>query len=415
MHFLYDLVIGFYSLGLRILALFHAKARLWVDGRKNIMRQIEQTVEKGCKPVWFHFASLGEFEQGRSIMEAMRKQYPTQKILVTFFSPSGFEIRKNTNLADYVFYLPVDTRRNARQFLTIIEPKFAIFTKYEYWYHYFKELNRMNIKLLMVSTIFREEQLFFKWYGSFFRNILKNVTFFFTQNMDSVHLLKAIHITNAGLAGDTRFDRVRELSMQRKSIKEVEDFLRFTQDVLVAGSTWQPDEQLLSELLNKHFSFKMILAPHEIHDHHLEQILRLFPESIFFSKFSSYTETEVNAARVLVVDNIGMLSTLYRYGTVAYIGGGFGVGIHNTLEAATYGIPVIFGPKYGKFQEAIDLLEIGAGFCVDGFVKFDQVLVSLSDPRRRTTAGNEARSYVREKAGATPIIMKYISTERLLD
>ncbi len=415
MRFLYDLAIGFYSLFLRIIAPFHAKARLWVDGRKNLFQQIEQTVEKGCKPIWFHFASLGEFEQGRSIMEAIREKYPEQKILITFFSPSGFEIRKNTNLADYVFYLPVDTKRNARRFLTLVEPKLAIFTKYEYWYHYFRELKRRNIKLLMVSAIFREEQVFFKWYGVFFRNILKNVTFFFAQNMDSVYWLKAIHITKAGLAGDTRFDRVIELPRQHKQIKEVESFLKSTQDILVAGSTWQPDEQLLSEMLHKHLSFKMILAPHEIHDNHLEQIRRMFPDALFFSKFSSYTANQMDSSRVLVIDNIGMLSSLYGYGTVAYIGGGFGAGIHNTLEAATYGIPVIFGPKYAKFQEAVDLLEVGGGFCIGNAVEFDQVLVALTDPNRREKAGEYARSYVREKAGATPVIMKYISSGKLLN
>ncbi|MGO1244124.1 MAG: 3-deoxy-D-manno-octulosonic acid transferase [Sphingobacterium sp.] len=414
MHFLYDLAIGFYSLVLRILAPFHAKAKRWVDGRKNLFQQMEQTVEKGCKPVWFHFASLGEFEQGRSIMEAIREKYPEQKILVTFFSPSGFEIRKNTHLADYVFYLPVDTRSNARRFLTIVEPKLAVFTKYEYWYHFFNELKKQNITLLMVSAIFREEQVFFKWYGSFFRKILKNVTFFFAQNMDSVYWLKAIHITNAGLAGDTRFDRVIELPKQREDITVVERFLARTQDVLVAGSTWQPDEQLISEVLKKHSKLKVVLAPHEIHDSHLEQVAQTFPNALFFSNFSAYTAAQVDSARVLVIDNIGMLSSLYGYGTLAYVGGGFGAGIHNTLEAATFGIPVIFGPKYAKFQEAIDLLEIGAGFCIGNAAEFEQVLLALTDQNRREDAGNQARSYVREKAGATPVIMKYISSGKLL-
>lgn len=414
MRFLYDLAIGFYSLVLRILAPFHEKARLWVGGRKNIFDEIEQTVEKGCKPIWFHFASLGEFEQGRSIMEAVRADYPEQKILITFFSPSGYEVRKNTNLADYVFYLPVDTAGNAKRFLAIVDPKFAVFTKYEYWYHYFKELNRRNITLLMVSAIFREEQIFFKWYGAFFRRILKNVSFFFTQNMDSVYWLKAIHIIKAGLAGDTRFDRVIQIPKQRKDIKEVEEFLSSGEQIIVAGSTWAPDEELLSKVLDKYANCKLVLAPHEIHDKHLEQIAGTFPNAIFFSKYASYSADEVQAARVMVIDNIGMLSSLYGYGSLAYIGGGFGVGIHNTLEAATYGIPVVFGPNYAKFQEAVDLIEIGAGFSIDSFVEFEQILQVLQNGDRAIEIGSRAQNYVREKAGATPIIMKYIITSNLL-
>ena len=413
MRFLYQAGIFLYGLLLRILAPFHAKARLWVNGRKDLLKKIEQTVEQRHKHIWFHFASLGEFEQGRSVLEQIRKRFPDEKIIVTFFSPSGFEIRKNTPLADHVFYLPEDTPFNARKFLDLINPKFVVFTKYEYWYFYFRELKRRNIRLLMISAIFREEQLFFKEYGGFYRNILKNVSYFFTQNMDSVHMLKWIRITNAGLAGDTRFDRVVELPKEHKEIEVVRNFVGGNR-VLVAGSTWGQDEGLLKVLMDNHKGWKMILAPHEIHKEHINQLMGLFPKALLFSKYESYSDLEKQQAQVLLIDNIGMLSSLYAYGDMAYIGGGFGAGIHNTLEAATYGIPVIFGPKYSKFQEAVDLLELGAGFSIGNQVELNEVFEALLADEKRLPAGTAAKNYVQQRAGATQIIMKYLETERLL-
>ncbi|MBD1433115.1 3-deoxy-D-manno-octulosonic acid transferase [Sphingobacterium sp. DN00404] len=414
MRLLYDIGIGLYTLLLHLISPFHRKARLWVEGRKRLFRYIEQTVEKDTRPIWFHFASLGEFEQGRSVMEAIKKKYPSEKIVITFFSPSGYEIRKNTPLADYVFYLPTDTATHARKFLDKVQPKFAVFTKYEYWYHYFRELKKCQLPLFVISAIFREDQVFFKWYGGFFRKILKQVHFFFAQNTDSVLWLRAIHIRQAGLAGDTRFDRVVELPKQRRAIPEVERFLAGHTQVLVAGSTWIPDERLLSELLTVQKGWKMLLAPHEIHDAHLQEIKQLFPLAIFFSRFAEYTAVEIDKASVLVIDNIGMLSALYGYGQLAYIGGGFGVGIHNTLEAATYGIPVIFGPNYARFQEAVDLITIGSGFPVENAEELQRVTHVLSEEAKRTTAGEAAQKYVQEKAGATQIIMKYLETEGLV-
>jgi len=414
MRLLYDIGIGLYTLLLHIISPFHRKARLWVEGRKRLFSHIEQTVEKDTKPIWFHFASLGEFEQGRSVMEAIKKKYPNEKIIITFFSPSGYEIRKNTPLADYVFYLPTDTANHARKFLDTVKPKFAVFTKYEYWYHYFRELKKRDIPLFLISAIFREEQVFFKWYGGFFRGILKNVRFFFAQNNDAVLWLRAIRIRQAGLAGDTRFDRVVELPKQRRIIPEVEQFLTGQERVLVAGSTWAPDERLLVELLAAQKGWKMILAPHEIHEAHLQEIKQLFPEALFFSRFAEYTAVEIEKASVLVIDNIGMLSALYGYGQLAYIGGGFGVGIHNTLEAATYGIPVVFGPNYARFQEAVDLIAIGSGFPVAHAEELQRVAAVLSVEAKRTAAGEAAQKYVQEKAGATQIIMKYLETEGLV-
>lgn len=413
MRFLYDLGISIYSLLIWILAPFNAKAKLLVTGRKGLLKQIEQTVEQGQEYIWFHFASLGEFEQGRSVMEQIKQRFPSEKIIVTFFSPSGYEIRKNTPLADYVFYLPADTSKNARKFLDILNPKFAIFTKYEYWYHYFNELNKRNIRLLMISAIFREDQIFFKQYGGFFRSILKKVSYFFTQNNESVNMLKWIGITKAGLAGDTRFDRVVELPKQHKEILPA---LHFSKDsnVLVAGSTWPEDEILLKELLEKHKDLKAIIAPHEIHDDHINALQKMFPNAMLFSKYDTYTDQQKTVSRELIIDNIGMLSSLYHYGRIAYIGGGFGAGIHNTLEAATYGMPVIFGPKYEKFQEAIDLLELGAGFSISKYQELEEAFTALQQSDKLLKSSLAAKNYVQQRSGATQIIMKYLETEKLL-
>ena len=414
MRLLYDLGIWLYGTMLRIISPFHPKAKLWVEGRKDSIKRISQTVEQGQKYIWFHFASLGEFEQGRAVLEQIKKRFPQEKIILTFFSPSGFEIRKNTNLADYVFYLPEDTAANAKAFVDIIQPKFVVFTKYEYWYHYFKELKKRNIRLLMISAIFRENQIFFKPYGTFFRSILQNVSFFFAQNTDSVHMLKWINITKAGLAGDTRFDRVVELPNQHKTIDQVEKFCRVHKTV-VAGSTWKPDEELLKQLSLNNPEWKFIIAPHEIHASHIDEIVKLFGEVLLFSRFDKYSNEQVYKSRILIIDNIGMLSSLYHYADVTYIGGGFGVGIHNTLEAATYGKPVIFGPKYEKFQEAIDLITLMAGFSIANYAELKQVFDSLKDKKMLEEASNSAKKYVQQRAGATQIIMKYLETEKLLE
>lgn len=412
---LYNLGISVYGLILRAIAPFHHKAKLWVSGRKNLLNRIEQTIEKGHEHIWFHFASLGEFEQGRAVLEQIKKRFPQEKIVVTFFSPSGYEIRKNTNLADYVFYLPEDTQQHAKRFIEALNPKVAVFTKYEYWYHYFRELKRRDIRLLMISAIFREEQLFFKPYGGFYRNILKQVSFFFTQNMDSVYMLKWLGITHAGLAGDTRFDRVVELPQQHLSLPQIERFVKGSK-VIVAGSTWPKDESLLQRLLKEPEAeeWKIILAPHEIHKSHLEEIGELFRDALLFSRFSNYSFQEVEKARVLVIDNIGMLSSLYFYSDIAYIGGGFGAGIHNTLEAAAYGKPVVFGERYEKFQEAVDLITLMAGFSIANYEEFRNVFHSLRNDARREELGMIASQYVNQRSGATQIIMKYLETERLI-
>lgn len=413
MRFLYQLGIFLYGALLRLIAPFHPKAKLWVSGRKDLLETIEQSVEQGKEYIWFHYASLGEFEQGRSVMEQIKRRYPTEKIIVTFFSPSGYEIRKNTPLADLVFYLPEDTPKNAKRFIQAIKPKFAVFTKYEYWYFYFSELKKQGIRLIMISAIFREEQLFFKPYGGFYRSILKNVSYFFAQNMDSVHLLKWIGITHAGLAGDTRFDRVIELPKQHQANEAISNFVN-DQPTIVAGSTWPADEELLNKLLDKYPNWKLILAPHEIHEDHIQQILKLFPLALKYSEISKHAGPAIQDAQVLLIDSIGLLSSLYYYGKLAYIGGGFGVGIHNTLEAATYGVPVIFGPNYERFQEAKDLLELGAGFSISNYAELVELFEALQLDLKRETAGHTAKDYVQQRSGATQIIMKYLQTEKLL-
>ncbi|WP_400262233.1 3-deoxy-D-manno-octulosonic acid transferase [Sphingobacterium sp. SG20118] len=285
MRLLYSLGIYLYGLLLRLVAPFHSKAKLWVDGRRDWYAYMSQTVETGQKHIWFHFASLGEFEQGRAVLESIKKDFPTKKIVITFYSPSGYEVRKNTNLADYVFYLPDDTAKNAKLFIDLINPEFVIFTKYEYWYHYFSELQNRQIPLLMISAIFRPDQIFFQSYGGFFRKILSAVTYFFMQNEESVHLLKEHGFRNVGLTGDTRFDRVVELPKQLRRIPEVAQFVGES-PVLVAGSTWLEDEQILKEMMLIFPKWKLILAPHEIHDAHIKSILELFPDALQFLKLS---------------------------------------------------------------------------------------------------------------------------------
>ncbi|EEI91425.1 3-deoxy-D-manno-octulosonic-acid transferase [Sphingobacterium spiritivorum ATCC 33300] len=413
MRLIYSLGILLYGSILRLIAPFHTKARLWTEGRKDWYLRMSQTVETGQKHIWFHFASLGEFEQGRAVLEEIKKKYSDKKIIITFYSPSGYEIRKNTNLADYVFYLPADTAGNAKRFTDLIQPEFVVFTKYEYWYYYFQELAQRQIPLLMISAIFRPEQIFFQPYGGFFRKILECVSYFFVQNEESLHLLKENGFRNVGITGDTRFDRVIQLPLQKKEIPEVAQFVA-DHPVLIAGSTWPDDEVLLHDLAGQYGEWKMIIAPHEIHDKHIQSIQELFPAALRFSGFSVYSPEVIRSAQVLIIDNIGMLSSLYGYGNVAYIGGGFGAGIHNTLEAATYGIPVIFGPKYHKFQEAKDLIECGAGFSISGTAELQTVFAEFQQLEKRVFAGEEARKYVRQRAGATAVIMKYLICKKLL-
>ena len=401
MLWLYNFGISLYSLIVRLVAPFNPKAKLFVLGRQKTFEAVHQQIDQKTKHIWFHFASLGEFEQGRPVLEKIKQNHPEKPIVVTFFSPSGFEIRKNYPLAAGVFYLPLDTRKNAERFINAINPELAVFTKYEFWHHYFQTLRDRQIPLFLISGIFRQEQIFFKNYGGFYRNILKNVTYFFVQNQESVELLNSIGINQARIAGDTRFDRVFQSTEQPLAVQEVADFCA-GHKVFLGGSTWLPDEQLIATLANENPDWKFILAPHEIHSEHLDQIQKLIPQALRYSKLKTNKELK---SQVLVIDNIGMLSALYQYADIAYIGGGFGAGIHNTLEAAAFGKPVLFGPNYHKFQEAKDLLQLGAARSISNAAELKKGFEQL---KMDSTAGSLARSYVADKKGATETIYEEI-------
>jgi len=401
MHWLYNISILIYGLLIRLVALFNAKAKLFVKGRKGIFELISSKVDAHSQPIWFHFASLGEFEQGRPILEKIKQLSPEEKIVITFFSPSGYEIRKNFALADGIFYLPLDTPANAKKFLDLVHPKMAIFTKYEFWPNYFKALSSKQIPLYIVSGIFRPTQVFFKWYGGFYRQVLKSVSHFFVQNEESAQLLKTISLTNVDVSGDTRFDRVYENAQAPKQLPTIAAFCEH-QPVLIAGSTWPADEKILVELAAENPEWKLVIAPHEVHPSHIAEIERLFPESV---KFSTLEMSSTNKqAKTLIIDNIGMLSSLYQYGKVAYIGGGFGAGIHNTLEAAAFSLPVIFGPNYQKFQEAKDLIQLGAAQSIANANE----LTAAFELFKQSESGKIAGAYVAKKKGATEMIIAKI-------
>jgi 3-deoxy-D-manno-octulosonic-acid transferase len=398
---LYNIAIQLYGLIIKIFSLFNNKAKLFVQGRRNIFEKIQKKIDPAKSNIWFHFASLGEFEQGRPLLEKIKSTYPEKQIIITFFSPSGYEIRKDYALADGVFYLPLDTPSNAKQLIAAINPELAVFTKYEYWYHYFKVLHQSGIPLYIISGIFRPDQIFFKWYGSFNRKILSFVNHFFVQNEESKQLLSQINIHNVSISGDTRFDRVAE---NAKSPKEFETIRKFcdNNNTLIAGSTWPADEHLLVTLINAYPNWKFIIAPHEIDKAHIDEIVKLIPESV---KYSELTNPPVDT-QTLIIDNIGLLSSIYQYGQIAYIGGGFGVGIHNTLEAAAFGMPVIFGPRYDKFQEAKDLISINAAVSINNAEELFIAFQKLTEDR---TSGDLAKRYVNTKTGSTDQIIKYIA------
>jgi len=402
MLWLYNFGIFFYGFFIKIASLFNSKARLFQKGRKNIFITIEKRVNNTKKHIWFHFASLGEFEQGRPVLEQLKINDPERKIIITFFSPSGYEVRKAYPLADAIFYLPLDTRKNAEEFIRLINPEIAVFTKYEFWYHYFKALHDKQVPVFIISGIFRPGQVFFKWYGGFNRKILQFVNHFFVQNEQSVSLLKSTGLENVSLSGDTRFDRVAVHAQRPGQFPAIAAFCGDA-PVFIAGSTWPQDEQLLAGLIAKQPDWKFIIAPHEVHTGHIQQLQALLPNII------KYTDLEKNGSliqgNVLLIDNIGMLSAVYQYGKMSYIGGGFGAGIHNTLEAAAFGLPVIFGPRYEKFQEAKDLIGLGAAISIG---TAEQLLLAFEKLQQDNNAGQIAAGYVKAKTGATEQIVLYL-------
>jgi 3-deoxy-D-manno-octulosonic-acid transferase len=404
MLFIYNIGVRFYALLVTVASIFNAKAKHWVNGRRT--QKVTKTIKSS---IWFHFASLGEFEQGRPVLEQLRYQHPDEPIIVTFFSPSGYEIRKNTQLADAVYYLPLDTPANARNFIEAIQPRLAIFTKYEYWYHFYNELHQRHIPLYLISGIFRPQQVFFKWYGSLHQQMLRFISQLFVQDEASQKLLQGIGISNVQVSGDTRFDRVWANALQPKPLPLIEAF-KNNAPLFISGSTWQPDEALITTLTSRYTNWKFIFAPHEISETKIRQLMSLLPahETVRFSVIED-APRPIAHYRILVLDNIGMLSALYQYADIAYIGGGFGVGIHNTLEAAAFGIPVIFGPNYARFREAQELISARAGFSISNAQELNQVSEQLlTDTGKRQEAGTKAQQYVKENTGATQMIISDI-------
>ena len=406
MLFLYNSGIKIYYLLIQIYQYFNPKAHLWLEGRKNIFEKISTEVDPTTPSIWFHFASLGEFEQGRPVLERAKDSYPTHKIIVTFFSPSGYELRKNYKIADHIFYLPLDTTNNAKRFVELVNPSLAIFTKYEFWYHYYNELNQRNTPLIVISAIFRESQSFFKWYGALNRKILHFVTHFFVQDENSKNLLAGIGIKNVTICGDTRFDRVVQNAENPKKFEVVEQFCS-EKNVFVAGSTWPQDEKIISELVKTYPDWKFIIAPHEIKEEKIASLLSMTGSAVRYSELKTQAAHAKNY-QALIIDNIGMLSSLYQYGKIAYIGGGFGVGIHNTLEAAAFGVPVIFGPNYQNFREAKALIQLGAGFSVSNADELLNTMKDLQNEQARIESAHSAKHYVAKEKGATDNILSYM-------
>lgn len=413
MRFLYNLSIYLYIFYIRVGSLFNAKAKLMIAGRKDIFENIYSQLKNSAlrtpdSPlIWFHCASLGEFEQGRPLMEKLKLQRPEVKILLTFFSPSGYEIRKNYSGADFIFYLPMDTRSNAKKFIEIANPQKVFFVKYEFWFNYLSELKNKNIPTFLVSGIFREDHHFFKSTGAWFRKQLSSFSHFFLQDEKSVKLLNSIGYTNATLCGDTRFDRVFEVA---KSVKQIDLVKLFVEDkkVMIVGSSWLEDEKIISDFRFQISGFKLIIAPHEIDEKHLVAIETQFKinnQQSTILRYSLANESNIKESKILIIDNIGMLSSLYQYGTIAFIGGGFGKGIHNILEAATFGLPVIFGPNYQKFTEAKELIKLGGAFSINDVSEFEKTMSLLSDEQVLKTASQISRMYVQGRVGATEKIL----------
>lgn len=417
MRALYTLLIHGYGLAIRLAAVFNSKARLWVQGRRNWESLLQAKLTAGSGPIiWMHCASLGEFEQGRPILEALRQQHPGYRLLLSFFSPSGYEVRKNYAGADIICYLPLDTPRNARKFCALVQPTAVVFIKYEFWLNHLQELTQRQIPHVLVAAIFRPDQAFFKSWGGLFRKALRGYSHVFVQEAQSLQLLTQVGLTTVSRAGDPRFDRVSAIAAQAAVLPIAEAFAGAERRVLVAGSAWPADEALLFPALASYLQhdWKLLIAPHELGESHLSSIEQLLVAnglnaSRAVVRYSQATPESAAAARVLIIDNIGMLSALYRYGQLAYIGGGFGRSIHNTLEAAVYGIPVIFGPKHQKFNEALGLLACGGGLAVDSAAALKAALDRLlTQPQELALAGALAGAYVRENLGATDEVMNWL-------
>ena len=413
---IYNLIIYVYLLGVAVYSRFNEKVRKMWRGEREAFRVLKEKVDPTAKYVWFHAASLGEFEQGRPLMERLRQEHPEYKILLTFFSPSGYEVRKNYEGADIICYLPLDTRVNALRFLRLVSPVMAFFIKYEFWYNYLHILKHRNVPVYSVSSIFRPDQVFFKWYGRQYGRVLNCFTHFFVQNEQSKELLAKIHIMNVSVVGDTRFDRVLQIKEAAKQLPIVEAFVKESGDnpkVFVAGSSWPPDEEIFIKYFEVHRDWKLIIAPHVIDENHLQQIEKFF-EGRNVLRYTAAEKafndqcSKINEYDVLIIDCFGLLSSIYHYGDVAYVGGGFGVGIHNLLEAAVWDVPVFFGPNNQKFQEAQGLKQSG-GFEINNYEDFErQMNRFVPDVSYLQEQGAKAGQFVKSLAGATEKVMTAI-------
>lgn len=431
----YKIGIYFFALGVRITSLWNVKARLWLQGRRQWQKVLQQKIKalsnspKGGEfeetsqqekninaPIWIHCASLGEFEQGRPIIEAIKLKYPTTQIILTFFSPSGYEVQKNYAQADVVMYLPLDTSSNAKKFIQIIQPQLAIFIKYEFWYEYLKMLAQQKIPTLLVSAIFQQRHIFFKWYGGFHRYMLGTFKHVFVQNESSLQLLQSIHIHNASIAGDTRFDRVTHIASSVIDLPIVEKFCA-NRNVIVAGSTWPTDEAMLIQAAQHIANTAWIIAPHELHPSHIQNLQTQLSNSVLYSTVSNNKTIDPTTYTYLIIDNVGMLSSIYRYATIVYVGGGFGkAGIHNILEPAAHGKPVIFGPVFHQFMEAEAMLKAAGAITIKNVNQFITSLTYLlNDEMYYKMVSQAAKTYIQNNVGATSKILYYIEVQKLLN
>lgn len=408
----YNISIKAYGMALKLAANFNNKAKLWIDGRKNWEEKITSKISSSDKVLWVHCSSLGEFEQGRPVIEALKEQYPLHKIAVSFFSPSGYEIRKNYEGADIIFYLPLDTKSNAEKLIQALHPDILILVKYEYWFNLITALHQHKIPTVVVSSIFRESQNFFKKNGqNWFAKKLNLINHFFVQNLHSKQLLDAIHITQNTITGDTRFDRVKQIIHQDNQLDFMDDF-KGNSKLIVVGSSWPKDEALFIDLIHQKLNdnWKILFAPHNLHENEIDSfITKINKKTVKFSDLDQLSKEEISTAKIFILNTIGILSKVYSYADVTYIGGGFGAGIHNTLEAVTFGNPVVFGPKYKKFQEAVDLIAIGGGFSISNQQEFNELFQQLmEDDSFRKEAGKKAGDFVQTSPPSTKIILEYL-------
>ncbi|MGC9341376.1 MAG: 3-deoxy-D-manno-octulosonic acid transferase [Bacteroidales bacterium] len=405
MRIIYKIGIRVYFLLVLLASPFNEKARRWLRGRRGMWRKIKKNIDPSKDIYWFHCSSLGEFEQGRPLIERIREEKPDVFILLTFFSPSGYELRKNYSLADLVTYLPLDTRFNAWRFMNLVKPAAAYFIKYEFWYYFLRTLRKKKVPVFLVSAKFRSDQAFFKWWGKWYRKFLNFFAHIFVQDEQSLLLLKSLGHTNVTISGDTRFDRVFEISTKSRDYPGVELF-KNNKKILIAGSTWEKDEELLVRFINENnHDYKFILAPHEINSRKIYKLISEIDSAVV--KFTEEDKSAYPRAKVMIIDTIGHLSSVYKYGDIAYIGGGFGKGIHNILEAATYSLPVVFGPNYQKFTEAVELISKAAAYSISDFDELNENLNLLfGNDNKREECSQKAGDYVKSKLGATDLIIR---------